>query len=147
MNRQALRIARAMLALPCAAAMLIGGAAAGAAEVTYQHESGQEWKAQLAAGQIATVTINKRERSLRTTLKDGRYVLATYAAKGRPQVEAEMKARHVPFTVLSKTQALALEKKKTVHHKLRYIAGGIVLGIIVIVGGVLLVRRRRGGLD
>jgi LPXTG-motif cell wall-anchored protein len=34
-----------------------------------------------------------------------------------------------------------------VHHKLRYIAGGILIGIIVIVGGVLLFRRRRRYLD
>jgi hypothetical protein len=34
-----------------------------------------------------------------------------------------------------------------VHHKLRYIAGGILLGIIVIVGAVLFVRRRTRALD
>jgi nitrate reductase gamma subunit len=122
--------------------MLLGGAAQ-AAEVKYQHESEQEWKSQLAAGLIATVIINKRAQSVRTTLKDGRYVIATYPKHESRRVEAELVARHVPFSVLSKSEAEKLAKKAPVHHKLRYIAGGILIGVIVIVGGVLLLRRRR----
>jgi hypothetical protein len=142
MNPPAIRLARSMLALSCAAALILGGAAQAAAEVKYQHESEQEWKSQLTSAQIATVIINKRAQSLRTTLKDGRYVLASYPKHESPRVEAELRANHVPFTVLSKATAEKLAKKVAVHHKLRYIVGGILLGIIVIVGGVLLVRRR-----
>ena len=141
MNPPASRLARSILALSCAVAMLLGGAAQ-AAEVKYQHESEQEWKSQLTSGQIASVIINKRAQSVRTTLKDGRYVLANYPKHDSPRVESELRANHVPFTVLSKAQATTLAKKAPVHHKLRYIAGGILIGIIVIVGGVLLVRRR-----
>ena len=140
------RLVRSMLALSCALAMLLGGAAQ-AAEVKYEHESEAQWKSQLTSGQIASVIINKRAESLRTTLKDGRHVLAKYAKHGSARVEAEMSANHVPFTVLTKAQAIALGKKAPVHHKLRYIAGGILIGIIVIVGAVLFVRRRTRAYD
>jgi hypothetical protein len=138
---------RTLLALSCAVAMLLGGAAQASAEVKYQHESEQEWKSQLASGQIASVIINKRAQSLRTTLKDGRYVLANYRKHQSPRVESELSANHVPFSVLSKAQSAKLAKTAPVHHKLRYIAGGILIGIIVIVGAVLLFRRRTRALD
>lgn len=147
MNPPVMRLARTMLALSCAAAMLLGFAATASAEVKYQHESEQEWKSQLTSGQIASVIINKRAQSVRTTLKDGRHVIANYPKHESTRVEAELTTNHVPFTVLSKSQAETLAKKAPVHHKLRYIVGGILLGIIVIVGGVLLFRRRTRALD
>ena len=146
MNLPATRLVRPMLALSCAVAMLLGGAAQ-AAEVKYQHESEQEWKSQLTSHQIASVIVNKRAQSLRTTLKDGRHVLANYPKHESPRVESELTANNVPFSVLTKSQAKAPAKKAPVHHKLRYIAGGILLGIIVIVGAVLFVRRRTRALD
>jgi hypothetical protein len=43
-----------------------------------------------------------------------------------------------------KPAVAAREASKTpVHHKLRYIAGGILVAVILIVGAVLLVDRRR----
>src|SRR4029077_8708514 len=147
MNPPAIRLARPMLALSCAAALLGGAAAPAAAEVKYQHESEQEWKTQLASGQIAAVTINKRAQSLRTTLKDGRYVLAPYPKHELARVESEMTGKHVPYTILSKTEAAKLAKAVPRHHKLRYIAGGILVGVIVIVGAVLFVRRRARAAD
>ena len=147
MNPPANRLVRSMLALSCAVALVLGGAAQASAEVKYQHESEPQWKSQLTSGQIASVIINKRAQSLRTTLKDGRYVLANYPKHESQRVEAELTANHVPFSVLSKSQAKARAKKGPVHHKLRYIAGGILIGIIVIVGAVLLIRRRTHALD
>ena len=146
MNPPATRLVRAMLALSCAVAMLLGGGAAQAAEVTYQHESEHEWKSQLTSGQITGVEINLKTQSLHTTLKDGRHVLAYYPKHASRRVEAELTANRVPFKVLTKAKAQAAAKKP-VHHKLRYIAGGILLGVIVIVGVVLLFRRRARALD
>jgi hypothetical protein len=141
MNLPATRLVRPVLALSCAVAMLLGGAAQ-AAEVKYEHESEQAWKSQLTSHQIASVVINKKVQSLHTTLKDGRHVLAKYPKHDLARVEAEMTANNVPFTALTKSPAKAPAKKAPVHHKLRYIAGGILIGIIVIVGAVLFVRRR-----
>jgi hypothetical protein len=112
-----------------------------ATPIAYQFESLAEWEKQLGEGQIVAVTVNKRLRSLRTTLKAGRHVLAKYKAKGLPKAEAALKARHLTVTVLTPTEAA--KEVKPVHHKLRYIAGGIAVVVIVIVVAVLVFDRRR----
>ncbi|HYM55564.1 MAG TPA: hypothetical protein VES97_09390 [Solirubrobacteraceae bacterium] len=111
--------------------------------VHYEKESLQAYEQQLAAGQIRTATFNRRVRSLRLTLKDGTHALVHYAAKGEPKLAAALKAKGVPITVLKPAEASKEVVKKPVHHKLRYIAGGIVVGLIVIVGIVLLIDRSR----
>jgi hypothetical protein len=146
-NPPAVRLPRAMLVLSCAAAVLLGGAAQAAAEVKYHHESEQEWKSQVDSGQVARVEINRRVRSLRTTLKDGRYVLAHYPKGQTKQVKEELREKHVPVTVLTTKQSTATGEKHAVHHKLRYIVGGIVIAVIVIVAAAILIRRRRVGVD
>jgi hypothetical protein len=138
--------------LPLLACLLCIGAlaspaAATAAEgtVTYTHESLQQYEKQLAAGEIQSATINKKVRSVHLTLKDGSHVLAKYAAHEEPKVASALQAKGVPVSVLSKAAA-DKEAKKAVHHKLRYIAGGILILVIVVVGGVLLWDRRRKAL-
>jgi hypothetical protein len=118
---------------------------AGAAEgtVTYTHESLQAYEQQLASGQIQSATFNKRVRSLHLTLKDGRHMLVKYAARGEPALAAQLAAKRVPVTIEKPAEAAKEAKKTPVHHKLRYIAGGILIAVIVIVGAVLLVDRRR----
>jgi hypothetical protein len=110
---------------------------------TYTRESSQIFEEQLAAGQIQEVTINKRLRTLRIVLTDGKHVLAKYAPKEEPKVRKKLKAKNVPTHVLSTTAAKAEQSKGKVHHKLRYIAGGIVIAVVVIVGGVVFYNRRK----
>jgi hypothetical protein len=139
------RIAVLLACLTCAA-MLAAAVAAGAeGTIAYTHESFQEYEKQLAGGQIQAATINKKVRSVHVTLKDGRYVLAKYAAHEEPKVVAALEAKHVPVSVLSKAAA-AKEATKPVKHKLRYIAGGILVVVVIVVGAVLLVDRRRKAL-
>jgi hypothetical protein len=111
--------------------------------VGYTHESFAVYEEQLAAGQIREVTINKRLRTLRITLTDGRHVLAKYAPKEEPKVRRNLNAKHVTVHVLSSAAAKAEQSKGKVHHKLRYIAGGIVIAVLVIVGGVVFYNRRK----
>lgn len=132
----------ALLALVACAA-LISTSAALAGPITYQDESYAEFQQQLAGGQIQAVTINRRLGSLRITLKDGRHALAKYGRKGEPKAVAALAAKHVPVTVLTLAQATSEVPKKAVHHKLRYIAGGILILLIVVVGAVLFMRGRR----
>ena len=139
-----------LLAAPAAAAEATATTAAagtattgGTTVVVYKPESYAEYKAQLAASQIQSVTINKRLRSLRITLKDGRTYLAKYGPKERPQVEAALRAKRVNFAILSATAAKQEEKSKPAHHKIRYIAGGALLVVLIVVGAVLLINRRR----
>src|SRR5438132_634917 len=133
----------AMRGLCCLLGALALAAAAGAATPVYEKESEAVWEQQLAARQISSATINKLLKTVRTTLKDGRHVLFKYPKGEEPRVRAQLAAKHVHVTVLTHSQAASEAKKKPVHHKLRYIAGGIVLGLIVLAGAVLLIKRWR----
>jgi hypothetical protein len=137
------RTARSLRALLVLLAALVLLAPAAHAAISYEHESEQAYQSQLAGHEIASVTINKRLRTLRITLKDGRHVLARYPKKTEPEVAAKLKASGAAVAVLSKAQAENEAKKVPVHHKIRYIAGGILIAVIVIVVGVLLINRRR----
>jgi hypothetical protein len=133
----------AFLALLACASLLASAAATAATPPAYQPESYQQYEQQLAGGQIPSVIINKRIRSLRVTLKGGRYVLAKYKPKEEKQVAAALAAKGVSVTVLLPAEAVKEVVKKPVHHKLRYIAGAIVIVVIVIVGAVLFIDRKR----
>jgi len=126
------------------ALMLSATAVAGAAEgaITYKHESYQEYEKQLASGKIQAVTINKRLRSIHVTLTDGSHVLAKYAAHEEPKVVAALQAKGITAAIESKTQAVK-EAAKPAKHKLRYIAGGILIVVVLVVGAVLVIDRKR----
>jgi hypothetical protein len=134
----------ALVSLAVCLGLVLAPPLALAAEGTaaYQPESLAAFERQLGSGQIHEATINKRVRSVRLTLKDGQHVLAKYQAHEEPKVLAELKAKGVPVSVLSKTQAIK-ETKKPVKHKLRYIVGGIAIVVVVVVGAVVLIDRRR----
>jgi hypothetical protein len=124
----------------------MGGSASGATTTTtivYVPESQAALQGQLKAHEVESVVVNKRLRSLRVTLKDGRYVLVKYPAHHEPETVAALKRAGVTVAVLTPAQAKAEVKQKPAHHKLRYIAGGILIVVIVVVVTVLLVDRRR----
>ena len=133
--------------LCCLLGALSLAAPAGAATPVYEKESEQVWEQQLAARRIRSATINKFLQTVRMTLKDGRHVIFKYPKGQEPRVLKQLTAKHIRVTVLTHSAAVAEAKKKPVHHKLRYIAGGIVLALIVIAGVVLLVRRQRTQAD
>jgi hypothetical protein len=139
----AVRVAVCAASLACVALLLAVSAAGAAITPSYQPESFKTYEQQLAGGQIQAVTVNKKLRSLRITLTDGSYVLAKYGRKEEPQTVAALEAKHVPVTILTPTEAAKQVTKKTVHHKLRYIAGGILVLVILIVGAVLYINRKR----
>jgi hypothetical protein len=123
---------------------LLAPAARGAeATIAYTHEGVKAYEQQLASGQIRSATFNKRVRSLHLTLKDGRHVLYRYPPKSEPALASQLQAKGVPVTILKPAEAAKEASKTPVHHKLRYIAGGILVAVIVIVGAVLLFDRRR----
>ncbi len=133
----------AVFVILAACALLVSAPVAAAASIVYQDESYAEFQQQLGSGQIQAVTINRRLGTLRITLKDGRYVLAKYGHKEEPKAAEALAAKHVPVTVLTLTEAEKELPKRAAHHKIRYIAGGILVVIILLVGAVLLMRRRR----
>ncbi|HEY4450742.1 MAG TPA: hypothetical protein VGN13_04000 [Solirubrobacteraceae bacterium] len=125
----------------CVAMLPAAAATAAETKVTYTKESLQEFEKQLAAGQVASVIINRPLRSLRTTLKDGSHVLAHYIPRGEHKIAATLTAKHVQFEVLKPAAAAKEVPKKA--HKLRYIAGGILIIVVLVVGTVLYVDRKR----
>jgi hypothetical protein len=139
------------LPLACRLALLIAclvipASAARAAETTvsYIHESISAYEKQLAAGEIQHATFNKRVRNVHLELKNGEKYLVHYPPKDEPHISSQLHAKGVAVTILSPSAAKSeAAKKGPVHHKLRYIVGGIVVGIAVIVAIVLLVDRRR----
>ncbi len=132
----------AILACGCLVALAMAPGADGAT-IVYEPESQTVMLSQLQKGEVQSVVVNKRLRSLRVTLKDGRHVLVKYPAHHEPETVAALKARGVTVAILTPTQAKAEAKKKPVHHKLRYIAGGILIVVIIVVAAVLLIDRRR----
>src|SRR5580693_5587279 len=139
----AIKIALCIASLTFASLLSAAIAAGAETPIAYQTESYAEYQQQLAGGQIAAVTINRRLASLRTTLKDGRYVLAKYGRHEEPKAVAALQAAHVPVTILSVNEALKEGAAKPVHHKLRYIAAGVLIVVILIAGSVLWLRRSR----
>jgi hypothetical protein len=113
-----------------------------AATPIYIKESQQAYEKQLDKGEIAEATFNKKLRSLHIKTKDGTLYLYKYPKKGYHPLDAQLTAHHVTVTVLKPTEAA--KEIKPAKHKLRYIAGGILILVILIVGVVLLVNRRRG---
>jgi hypothetical protein len=132
------------LSLACIGLGLLLAAPSLGAESTvhYQRESLQEYERQLAGGQILTASFNKKVRSIHLTLKDGRHVLVKYAAGHEPTYLAQLQAKGISVTFLQPAQA-AKKAKKPVKHKLRYIAGGILVVVVIVVGAVLLIDRKR----
>jgi hypothetical protein len=142
-RRPPLATRKALLLASLACVCLLPAAAATAAEgVLYVKESVAQYERQLAARQIAAATINKRIGTVRLTLKNGEHFLLHYGRHQEPTVAAALQAKGVAVTVLKPAEALK-EAKKPVKHKLRYIAGGILIAVIIVVGAVLLVDRRR----
>jgi hypothetical protein len=131
-----------LVALAIAPFALLAGvpSARGEATVEYTKETLSQYEGQLNSGQIQSVTVNKRLRSLRITLKDGRHVIVYYAPKTGPQYYDALKAKGVPVSFLG---VAPVKHSKTVHHKLRYIAAAILVAALVIVGVVLYFNRRR----
>jgi hypothetical protein len=107
-------------------------------------ESEASFRQQLASGAVAQATINKLLRRVHLVLKDGTHVFFRYPPHHQePRVVAELKAKRVPVVIEASSQAKSEAKAAPVHHKIRYIVGGVVIAVIVIVIAVLLVNRRR----
>jgi hypothetical protein len=138
-----LRRAATIAAIALLVTYALAAGPAAAETVTYTHESQQAYEQQLAAHEIAQARINKFVRHLDLTLKNGQHFVYVYAPKSEPTVYAALIAKHIPVEVLTPAVAQAEAKKAPVHHKIRYIVGGVVIAIAIIVVAVLLIDRRR----
>ena len=133
----------AALTVLCLVLVLPAAGARAEATVHYTKESIQEYEKQLAESQIQAATINKRVGTVRLTMKNGQHYLVHYAAHTEPTVATALAAKGVTVTVLKPSEAKKEATKVPVKHKLRYIAGGILIVVVIVVGAVLLVDRKR----
>ena len=130
----------ALAALMMSLAVPIAGAAS---TPQYTKESKQEFEQQLSKGEIKQGTFNKKLRSLHVETKSGQLFLYRYGKKESKKLAGQLEKKHVKVAFLTPSQAAKEAKSKPAKHKLRYIAGGIIIVVIVIVGIVLLVNRVR----
>lgn len=137
------RIALTVACLVLAGAMPTALAAAAEAKIVYTHEGVKEYEKQLDAGEVQAAVFNKKIRSLHLTLKNGTHMLVKYSPHEEPKLDSQLKAKGVTVAILKPAEANKEVPKTAVHHKLRYIAGGILLAVVIIVGIVLFIDRRR----
>jgi hypothetical protein len=126
-----------LLVCACSAAPALGAGA-----IHFQRESLPALKEQLRHREVHALTFHPvpAPGHIHVSLNDGGHMTVAYASSEQAQLLALARADGTPVTL-----AVARPKaaKKAVHHKLRYIAGGLVIVVIIVVAAVLLVDRRR----
>ena len=153
-SRQALRVVRAAfasalpaitVALATLALTLVPSASAGAegstAVVHFTPESLSALEAQLHKHEVHAVTFHPTPQPghIHVSMNDGKHYTVVYTSTAEQEhLVAVARTDGAAVTV-----AAVKTKSKATHHKLRYIAAGILIVVIVIVAAVLLVDRRR----
>lgn len=147
MNRPTRALPRALPALLLAVCLSFSGLlAAVALAAPGTTESEAALRQQVSAKQVQSARINKRERTVRVTLKDGTQAVARYPKKQSEATAKRLEAAGVKVTVLTPAEAAkegGTQAKKS-HHKLRYIAGAVVIVAILLGVAALFYIRRRG---
>ncbi|HWX88133.1 MAG TPA: hypothetical protein VNX67_08165 [Solirubrobacteraceae bacterium] len=141
MNRSSRAVNAALAALCLALSAAVFAVPAGAAAVHFEKESLRAYEAQLRHGQVHALTFHPGTTTghLHISLNNGGHMTVVYAQTEQGKLVTQAQAANARVKV-----AAAVTKKTTaVKHKLRYIAGGILIVLIVIVLTVLLIGRRR----
>lgn len=134
--RTFIAIAVLVLAFPAAAN-------AAAAATSYTKESEQSYAHQLEAGEISEAKINRRDHNVLLTLKNGELVFIHVAKHDSEKIEAALRAKGVKVVVESSEEAKKEVSAKPVHHKIRYIVGGVVVVLLIAGVGYYLYDRKR----
>ncbi len=132
-----------MLAILCAAlAMVVLAVPAGAATVIhFQKEGVQAYEVQLHKGEVHALTFHPGTPTghLHISMSNGTHFTVAYASSEQGKLVAQAQADHARVQIAT----AQVKKAAPVKHKLRYIAGGILILVIVVVLIVLLIGRRR----
>jgi hypothetical protein len=148
MNRSSRRQRpNAFLAALCGALLLLVLVVpVGAAAIHFEKETLRAYEGQLHKGEVHAVTFHPGTVTghLHISLNDGGHMTVAYASGEQAKLVAAAQAANTRVKIASAT---AKPKAAPVKHKLRYIAGGILVVVIVIVLVVLLIGRRRALAD
>lgn len=125
----------------CLAGLAAFACLAAAAGIHFQKESLQAYERQLAKGEVHADAFHPGTGSghLHVSLNDGRHMTIAYASGEQDKLVAQARAKGARVQVAS----LKAKKATAVKHKLRYIAGAVLIVVILIVLAVLLIGRRR----
>jgi hypothetical protein len=115
--------------------------ALGASVIHFQPESLPALKVQLAHHEVHALTFHPASATghIHVSLNGGRHMTVIYPVSEQAALLALARADATPA-------ALASPKPKAAtpaHHKLRYIAAGILVLVVIVVAAVLLIDRRR----
>jgi hypothetical protein len=141
MNRSS-RSPIAALAAVCIALLATALAVpAGAATVHFEKETLKAYEGQLHKGEVHAVTFHSGSPSghLHISLDNGGHMTVEYPAAEQAKLVAAAEAANTRVKVAT----VKAKKTAAVKHKLRYIAGGLLILVILVVLVVLLIGRRR----
>jgi hypothetical protein len=155
LSKRAPLISRTALSVATLACVWLIMSATGlaAAAIHFQSESLTALEAQLGHHEVRALSFHSGPAGAATghihaSLKDGQHMTVLYPTSEQAQLIALARTDSTRVTI---AKAKAKAAKPAVHHKLRYIAGGILVVVIVVVVAVLLIDRRRklggGGVD
>jgi hypothetical protein len=139
------RLSVALTAMCLALAATALAVPAGAATVHFQKESLQAYEGELHHGEVHAVTFHPGTTTghLHISLNNGGHMTVSYAASEQAKLVTQAQAANARVKIAT----LKTKKTAAVHHKLRYIAGGILIVVILVVLVVLLIGRRRAVAD
>jgi hypothetical protein len=131
-------VAGSLGCLLCAA--MTASALAGTA-IHFQKETLPALEKQLRSHEVHALVLhpNPSPGHIHASLNNGLHMTIVYASSEQERLVALARAQGTPVAVSVKSTTA----NKTVHHKLRYIAGGILVAVIIVVAAVLLIDRRR----
>jgi hypothetical protein len=129
---------RLPVAAVCAALLLLGLAATPALATHFEPETYGQLIAQLHRREVVALVLHPQGYKAHASATGGRHFTVAYTPAEQPVLAAAARAGGASFTV-----DVSKPKSTAVHHKLRYIAGGILIVVIVVVLVLLLVGRRR----
>ncbi|HWX73775.1 MAG TPA: hypothetical protein VNZ05_00615 [Solirubrobacteraceae bacterium] len=127
--------ARVLLLVTIALALLAAAPAHAAKQVTYS-----ELLAQVKSGPLIRAIINRKRGDIEIKFRDLSEWEAFYPPGAQHTLQRLLRERHV--RVIFASRHVVKHKPAPVHHKLRYIAAG-VLGALALAGVVYLLARRR----
>jgi hypothetical protein len=144
-SKSSRRLIAALAAVCVALAAAVATGPAGAATIHFQKESLQAYEGELHKGEVHAVTFHPGTTTghLHISLNNGGHMTASYAASEQGKLVAQAQAANARVKIAT----LKTKKTAAVHHKLRYIAGGILIVVIIVVLVVLLIGRRRAVAD
>ena len=143
-TRRAPRISSIAVSATCllGACLAISASAVAATTVIhFERETVPALTTQLDHGQVHALAFHPASPTghVHVSLNDGKHMTVAYAPTEQAQLLAVASAHNTPVTIAKAKTTVS----KPAHHKLRYIAGGILVLVIIVVLAVLLIDRRR----